>query len=57
MALAYEHDRALFRDLLAYPDDLPDLSILRPPADNTRPEGIADSHFERRNRSELPDPH
>jgi hypothetical protein len=34
---------------------LPDLDALRPPGGNTRPEGIVDSHFERRKRGELPD--
>ncbi len=42
------------RDLMGYPGDLPDLSQLRPP-NNSKPEGIAMSHFERRKRGELPD--
>lgn len=41
-------------DWLTYPDDLPDLSTQRPPAGNSRPAGIAKSHFERRRRDELP---
>ena len=41
-------------DWLAYPDDLPDLSTQRPPAGNARPSGLAESHFERRRRDELP---
>jgi hypothetical protein len=53
--LAKEHKPDLYRQLLAYPDDLPDLSSLRPPGGNTRPGGIVDSHFERRKRGELPD--
>ncbi len=44
----------LCRAYLAYPDDLPDLSILRPPGGNTRPEGVAQSAFARRARGELP---
>ena len=55
VALARIHDPALFRDLLGYPDELPDLSSLRPPEGNTRPEGIAESHFVRRQRGELPE--
>ena len=55
IALAQEHDPPLFRSLMAYPDDLPDLSILRPPGGNTRPEGVVYSYFERRKRGELPD--
>ena len=48
-------DAALFRRLLGYPADLPDLSSLRPPEGNTRPEGIMLSHLARRKRGELPD--
>jgi hypothetical protein len=55
VALAREHDSTLYRQLLAYPDDLPDLSSLRPPGGNLRAEGIVESHFERRNRGELPE--
>jgi hypothetical protein len=49
------HDPALFRRLMGYPVDLPDLSTLRAPEDNTRPDGIAQSHFGRRQRGELAD--
>ena len=55
VALAREHDPMLFRNLLACPDDLRDLSSLLPPGGNTRPEGIVESHFERRRRGELPE--
>lgn len=44
----------LCRAYLAYPDDLPDLSLLRPPGGNTRPEGVEQSAFVRRQRGELP---
>jgi hypothetical protein len=47
-------DEAIVCDLLGFPDRLPDLAARRPPAGNTRPEGIADSYFARRQRSELP---
>jgi hypothetical protein len=53
--LAALHDSALFRRIMGYPEDLPDLSTLRPPAGNTRPDGIAQSHLARRQRGELPD--
>ena len=53
-ALAREYDPALFEWLMGYPDDLPNLATLRPPGGNTRPEGIVESHFERRNRGNLP---
>jgi HNH endonuclease len=39
---------------LGLPDDLPDLSRLRPPGGNERPSGIDQSHFARRTRGELP---
>ncbi len=54
VALAQLHDPDLYRHLLAHPDDLPDLSRLRPPGGNAKPEGVADLHFERRRRGELP---
>ncbi|MBY0229135.1 MAG: hypothetical protein K2W96_07660, partial [Gemmataceae bacterium] len=44
----------LRRRYLAYPDDLPDLSGLRPPGGNSRPGGVAQSAFARRERGELP---
>lgn len=39
---------------LGHPDNLLDLSRLRPPGGNTRPDGIEQSHFARRKRGELP---
>ncbi|MFO0810855.1 MAG: HNH endonuclease signature motif containing protein [Gemmataceae bacterium] len=52
--LARRNDPALHARLLRYPDDLPDLSKLRPPGGNERPDGLRDSHFARRRRGELP---
>ncbi len=52
--LAAESDEDLLRELLGYPKDLPDLRALHPPY-NTRPEGIEQSYFARRERGELPD--
>ncbi len=54
IALAARHDPELHRRLLGFPDDLPDLDLLRPPGGNTRPQGIAASHFHQRQRGELP---
>lgn len=45
----------LMRRFLGYPPNLPDLAALKPPGGNSRPEGIAASHFESRRRGELPD--
>jgi hypothetical protein len=44
----------LFRQMMSYPDELPDLAKLRPPH-NSKPDGIARSHFARRRRKELPE--
>lgn len=52
--LAAEHDEDLYQRLMGYPDDLPDLASLRPPA-NTRPDGVEQSHFVRQERGELSD--
>lgn len=51
---AKERDPQLFRDVMGYPDDMPNLRRFRAP-ENTRPEGVVDSYFARRERGELPD--
>lgn len=53
VALARLHDPALYQQLLAFPDDLPNLAALRPPGGNSRPEGIEQSHFAQQRRGEL----
>jgi len=53
--LAHEHSHELYRELMGYPADLPDLSRLRPPGGNSRPQGIEQSHGARRQRGELPE--
>ena len=52
--MARESEPALLQRLMRYPNNLPDLSKLRPPA-NLRPQGIQESYQARRNRGELPD--
>ena len=52
--LSARHDSALLRSLLGYPEDLPDLSMLRPPS-NTRPQGVTQSFFAKKMRGELPE--
>jgi hypothetical protein len=52
--LAQKHAPDLYQELLGYPDDLPDLSPLRPPGGNDRPQGIEQSHHARRSRGDLP---
>jgi hypothetical protein len=48
-----EHDRAEYELMMGYPEDLPDLSTLKPPRGNRRPEGISESCFARKNRGDL----
>ena len=43
------------RFLRGFPDNLPRLSILRPPDGNRRPESIINSSYARRQRGELPE--
>jgi hypothetical protein len=50
--LAEGHDPEQYRALMAYPDDLPDLSRLRPPS-NSKPEGVDQSYHALRQRGEL----
>jgi len=50
-----EEAARLWKRYLGYPDDLPDLAALRPPAGNSRPGGVAECSFERRRRGVLPD--
>jgi hypothetical protein len=54
VAMAERHAPDLFARLMGYPVDLPDLAALRPPGGNTRPDGIAESNRQRRERGELP---
>lgn len=48
VALAERYDPSLYRRLMGFPDDLPDLKRLRPPGGNTRPEGVRTSSFVKR---------
>lgn len=54
LALAEEHDGELYAKLMGFPDDLPDLERLRPPAGNTRPGGIQQSYLVARLTGTLP---
>jgi hypothetical protein len=55
LRLAQRYAPELYEELLSCPPDLPDLSRLRPPGGNTRPQGIEQSHHARRARGELPE--
>jgi HNH endonuclease len=55
VALARRYQPVLYKQLLSFPDDLPDLSTLLPPDGNTRPEGVATSYFAQQKNSTLPE--
>jgi hypothetical protein len=46
-------DPGLYREYMAFPEDLPDLRTKRVP-ENTRPDGVVSCHFVLRERGELP---
>ena len=54
IALAARCDSALFRRIMGFPGDLPDLANLLPPGGNTRPAGVDKSYRMQRERGELP---
>ena len=54
ISLAAKHNRILYRELLGFPNDLPDLVRLQPPGGNTRPDGVKKSCFVLRERKKLP---
>ena len=47
--------RAFLRLFHGFPDNLPRLSVLKPPDGNARPESIVDSYYAKRQRGELPE--
>ncbi len=53
-ALPDEESKALLRHWLGFPDDLPNLAVLRPPEGNTRSDGIALCYHEQRQAGRLP---
>lgn len=53
--LATKFDSDLYRRLMGYPSNLPDLSALDPPGDNARPNGVATCHFQRQKAGRLPE--
>ena len=53
LQMAETHDPIFYRQLLGFPDELPDLSRLRPPS-NSKPNGIAHSLLSQRKRGVLP---
>ncbi|HEV3257269.1 MAG TPA: HNH endonuclease signature motif containing protein [Gemmataceae bacterium] len=51
--LAERYDPALYRRLMGFPQDLPNLARHRPPGGNMRPEGVRASYFARRSQGTL----
>jgi hypothetical protein len=54
LLLAKAYNRELYERLLSFPEDLPDLSLKRPPRGNIREQGVDASFFALRARGELP---
>jgi hypothetical protein len=55
VGLAARVDPELYRKLLGFPNDLPNLTRLRPPGGNSRPEGIDQSYFVQKEKAILPE--
>lgn len=55
IALAAKHEPPLYAKLMGFPADLPNLSRLRPPKGNARPEGVQQSWHARRESGTLPE--
>ena len=53
--LAAKFDQDLFRRVVGFPSDIPDLSSLEPPGGNTRPGGVAASYSEQKKAGTLPE--
>ena len=54
IAIAAKYNRTLYRELMGFPDDLPDLARLQPPEGNSRPNGVKNSCSAQRERKKLP---
>jgi hypothetical protein len=54
IALAKQFDPALYQRLMGFPADLPDLTRLRPPAGNARPDGVTTCYYAQRSMGTLP---
>jgi hypothetical protein len=55
IGLAERAAPVLYRKLMGFSAELPNLKGLRPPGGNVRPEGIDESHFAKRERGVLPE--
>lgn len=55
VAMAQRGNPLLYRQLMGFPDDLPDLRVLKPPKGNDRPAGIEQSYHVQREHGHLHD--
>lgn len=55
VTLAMIHNITLYRDLMGFPESLPDLARLRPPGGNSRPNGVDTCYYSQRERGKLPE--
>lgn len=55
VALAAKHDPSLFKQLMRFPSDLPNLARLRPPGGNAQPDGVGESSHARKLNGTLPE--
>jgi hypothetical protein len=54
IALAAKYETDLYRQLMGYPSDLPDLQMLQPPDGNSRPDGVTNCFHAQRTKGMLP---
>ena len=54
LRLAARCDPSLYAELMAFPEDLPDLAALQPPGGNTRQAGVNKSYHALRQHGKLP---
>jgi len=55
VGLAAREDPELYRKLMGFPNDLPNVARLHPPGGNSRPEGIEQSYFVQKQKAILPE--
>ena len=55
LSMAARFNRALYRELMGFPEDLPNLEDHEPPGGNTRPAGVKNCCFALRQQGKLPE--
>jgi hypothetical protein len=54
MTIDAESANSHLQDLLAFPDNVPNLAAKRPPQGNVKPQGILECAFEQRRQGKIP---